>query len=118
MHGLDRNVDLSFLIGKEITQLSLGLYEFQIRFSGEIMLSIHGSVLYECDGVVETIHADKIKEAASLVGIVGKIVSKLDVVGEGDLILRFGEVESLVVCDSNRDFESYVLWHNGNFIAV
>src|SRR5207237_8419413 len=48
MYGLPSNTDLSFLVGRQLAQLCLGQYQAQLRFDGDVTISLEGE--FSLDG--------------------------------------------------------------------
>lgn len=118
MHGLDKTTDLGFLLNKELEQLCLGPHECQLKFGAEVSISIQCDLKLDHDGEVFAITSERIEETSNLACLVGKKVSKFEIQDGGRLALSFTSHDKLTLFDSNRNFESYVIWNKGDFIAI
>ena len=54
MYGLKKDIDLSFLNGRERIQIAIGLFHVSFRFDEEVAISVEGEFLY-FDGNAEWI---------------------------------------------------------------
>jgi hypothetical protein len=46
MFGLKKDIDLSFLNGREVEQVSVGLYQVQFGFDEDVRISVEGEFRY------------------------------------------------------------------------
>lgn len=46
MYGLKSDIDLSFLNGRELIQVAIGLYQIQFGFDGDVRISVEGEFSY------------------------------------------------------------------------
>jgi hypothetical protein len=108
MMGLSKDMDLSFLGGRELIQVGFGLHQTILRFDADTSISI------ECDYEVGDQHNDQL----GLISLLGNTVAKVSNPGDGSLIIEFMSGPTLVIRDSNRDFESYQVESPGKYIVV
>ena len=115
MYGLDKNVKLDFLAGKELAQVSVGAYQVILRFAGDIEISIEGlSDLADGNGTTTHIHANSPQETARLLVLLKETVGKATNRGDGSVLLTFSNGYSLLITDSNKNFESYQISRPSN----
>jgi len=118
MFGLSENNDLSFLTGKEVIQVCVGVYQTILAFDGDTSISL------ECDFQLTRAPGTKDKEDAcssSPQGILTLLGSKItDVTNEGGgtLTLQFSDGSTFRILDSNREYESYQIAHPAGIIVV
>jgi hypothetical protein len=46
MYGLKKEMDLSFLNGRELIQIAVGLYHISFRFDEDVAISVEGEFRY------------------------------------------------------------------------
>ena len=109
MNGLPKNKDLTFLLGKELIQVCVGLHQKIIRFDGET------SITLECEYKVLNVEVDEgevstsCSGTAKLLKILGSRITGVTNEGSGELSIAFSNGSVLVVYDSNSEYESYQL---------
>ena len=54
MYGLKKEIDLSFLTGRELTQVAIGLYQARFGFDEDVAVSVEAEFHYH-DGLDEWI---------------------------------------------------------------
>jgi hypothetical protein len=54
MYGLSEDIDLTFLNGREVIQVAIGVYQNQFDFDEDVMIFVHRQFYY-FDGQVEWI---------------------------------------------------------------
>jgi hypothetical protein len=54
MHGLKKGIDLSFLAGRELNRLAIGVYQVQFGFDEDVRISVESEFRY-FDGPAEWI---------------------------------------------------------------
>jgi len=119
MYGLDKNVKLDFLVGNELTQVSVGAYQVILRLAGDIEISIEGRCdLTDDDGTTTQIHAKSPQDTARLSVLVKSTVSNVTNRGDGSVQLAFSNGYSLLITDSNKNFESYQISRPSNDAIV
>ncbi len=73
MYGLDESVDLSFMVGKELDQVCVGLYQVILNFSDRLTILIESNCeLQTTDGANVDITYDKPNSTTTLVRLLGK----------------------------------------------
>jgi hypothetical protein len=118
MYGLKESVDLSFLINAEITQVALGKHDIQIAFGEQSNITAQCQILFEQSAGTTKIDGKNGRSAGSLSGLLGDVVENIQISNRDELILRLKSGNILRLFDSSRHYESFVVWHNGDFIAV
>ena len=107
MYGLPKDSDLSFLLGKELIQICLGLHERMLHFYEDITITL------ECEVKVSNLKDDGGEACASCPGdaellkILGSRITGVTNKGGGELALTFSNGSILMMFDSNSDYESY-----------
>ena len=109
MYGLEKSLNLQFLIGRELLQLCIGLCQVIMRFSEDTSISIecdlrftgkNGEIIYLLD------IPESSKYLFCLLGMEIVDVMKKDA---GDLTLVFSNGFELTLIDSNESTESYTI---------
>ncbi len=120
MHGLKKEIDLRFLIGRELIQVVIGLYQASFRFDKDIAISVEGEFIY-FDGQAEWTwrsDADAAQIAARTVSLLGATIQSFDGQENGTLSLVFSNGQRLTVLDSSKEYESYDITRPGQTIVV
>jgi hypothetical protein len=118
MHRLNKDVDVSFLLNREVIQLCIGLYQAILRFDGGVEISL------ECEfRLVPDPGLAAKKDAAqsrylNLASLLGCRVSQIENPGNGSIWMFFSDRSTLEIVDSNRDRESFQITHESRVIVV
>jgi hypothetical protein len=118
MYGVKPDLDLGFLISQELSQLALGRYEYQLRFSGESNISIQCEVLFYRSGGSKQIAIGDLAAISGLHVLLGRKVTEARVIDRNEVCLGFDGEYKLTIIDSNDHYESFVIWNKGDFVAV
>jgi hypothetical protein len=110
MYGLSPDIDLSFLAGRQLEQLCLGQYQVQLRFDGDVEISIEGEFTF--DGTRR-----EVGEGHVLHVLLGLKIDAVRHEGDGDVALSLGQ-HALTIHDSKEHYESYQLYAPGRNIIV
>jgi len=117
MYGLDKTVDLAFLVGKQLTQVCIGLYQLILNFEDGISISVEG--VFEYDGTTGSAGDGGPHHAAcSLLDAIGKEPEEVQVIDGGTLVLKFRNGGDLRLVDSNEATESYQIVGPNSDIVV
>ena len=118
MYGLKATTSLSFLVDRKMEQLRIGLYEIQLRFDGDVSISVQSEMIFENNKELTNIKSDEPAQTITLWPLLGDSVLRYAIIEPGSLVLNFRNHRNLTICDTNTTFESYVIWEKGNSIAV
>ena len=106
MYGLDKATDLTFLIGKSLTQICIGLFQLILNMDNGLSISVEGAFEYIVPG--RAIQSGELPGSACfLVELLGKKIIGVDIASGGTLVLMFENGSHLRFLDSNPDAESY-----------
>lgn len=111
MYGLSSEIDLGFLVGREVLQVVVGAFQVIVHFDSDVSLSIEG----DCQ-VSGSTFGSGIDAGRQLLGLIGKSVTAASAINERHLELKF-EDEVLRVLDDERG-ESFTITSPGNTIVV
>ncbi len=128
MYGLPENIDLSFIVGRELNGLSVEIANIQFDFDGPVLspgvqsllsLSVQSRIEHNLNGVVNEWDADENNppSAASLSGLVGQPVSAVQGDTDGTLTLTFTRGDDVTVFD-NEGYEGYQICYEDQRIYV
>lgn len=120
MYGLSSDIDLSFLNGRELGQVAIGLYQVQFGFDEDVRISVEGQFRYfDGTGEVEwTPSPEAAATAATTVALLGSAIQTFEAHPNGTLILHFSNSHRLTIFDNSRDYESYDITRPGQTIIV
>lgn len=120
MYGLKKEIDLSFLNGRELMQIALGGRHFSFRFDEDVAISVKGEFSY-FDGQAEWAW-NREQNAAQIanrtVSLVGATIQNFVGHEDGTLILTFSNGQGLSIPDSSEEYESYLITRPGQTIVV
>jgi hypothetical protein len=120
MYGLKKDIDLSFLTGRELIQLGVGLYQTVFKFDKDVAISVEGEFRY-FDGQDEWIWRPSPGAhllAARTADLLGTAIESFESNADGTLVLTFSNSRRLTIVDSSREYESYDITGGGQTIVV
>jgi uncharacterized protein DUF6188 len=119
MYGLDPKTDLSFLLGREVQQVAIGIHQVQIRFDQKVCIAIESRFQYS-DRLGQTFecHADHPVDATRLVELLGTALTDFRPEPSGTLALKFGTAGTLILFDDSKEYESYQISTPDRYIVV
>jgi|ERR1700722_484303 len=120
MYGLKKEIDLSFLTGRELGQVAIGLYHVRFGFDKDVAISIEGEFRY-FDGLDEWIwrpEPDASQVAARTLALLGATITNFERNENGTLALAFSNGHRLTMLDSSKEYESYDITRPGQTIIV
>lgn len=110
MHGIDKKISYDFLIGKEVLQLCLGLYQLIFNFSDQLVISTECSLsLKLLDGTLIEVSSGNPESAGKLTCLLGRTIENVNTEIDGVLSLLFSGGLQLSIIDSNEDVESFTI---------
>lgn len=118
MRGLSKDTDLSFIQDKQLIQLALGQYEFQLVFEDHVRISIQSIVRLEKRDSYSEINPDNPQETKDLALLLGKRVSSVKIGDDGEITLYFEGECNVTIFDTNANIDSYLIWNESDYIAV
>ena len=120
MYGLSKDIDLSFLKGREVIQVAIGVYQVQFGFDEDVIIYVHSQFGY-FDGHDEwTWEPERGAEqiAARTVSLLGATIQNFEGHEDGTLILTFPNGQRLTILDNSKQYESYDITRPGQTIVV
>src|ERR1043166_8873542 len=120
MYGLKKEIDLSFLAGRELTQVAIGVYQVQFGFDEDVTISVESEFRY-FDGKAEWIWRSEpgsASIAARAVALLGASITGLESNENGTLAINFSNGHSLSILDSSSEYQSYDITRPGQTIIV
>lgn len=120
MYGLKKETDLSFLTGRELIQLAIGVYQVQFGFDEDVRISVESEFRY-FDGQAEWIwrpEPGSSSIAARVVALLGATIESFGSNIDGTLTLAFSNQHRLTILDSSKEYESYDITRPGHTIIV
>ena len=120
MYGLKREIDLSFLNGRELIQVAIGLCHISFRFDEDVAISVEGGFNY-FDGQAEWIwklEPGSPQIASRTVALLGATIESFVGHEDGTLRLDFSNGHRLTVLDNSKEYESYDITRPGHTIVV
>ena len=120
MYGLRKEIDLSFLTGRELIQVAIGSFQVQFHFDEDVAVSVEAEFCY-FDGQDEWIWRQEPSSpqiAARTVAMLGASITSFETNENGTLALTFSNGHRLTILDSFKEYESYDITRPGQTIIV
>jgi Family of unknown function (DUF6188) len=119
MYGLPKDIDLSFLLGKDLEQVAIGRYCVNLNFYDDTWISIQSCFIHQSSGVEHEWIQELPPSAASSVLSLLK-ASIVDAKGEtdGTLTCTFSNGDLLTVYDDDPHYECYQIRHKTHLYIV
>jgi hypothetical protein len=119
VYGLHHDVDLSFLMRREVLQVCIGMFQVQIHFDQNVSISVEARLQYT-DRAGKTFEwlPNKPSQAATTVDLLGLVISDLRPEPNGTLTLIFSDIAKLIIFDDHKRHESYQIVKPGTTIVV
>ena len=106
LYPLGDDVDLSFLEGRELIQVSIGIYQVIFGFAGELTITVEVCFVIEEPKGQTTWKPEAINEASRTVCLLGRTTKEVRRSGSA-LELQFGDGYSLTIRPVESRYESY-----------
>lgn len=113
MYGLPLDLDLRFLEGGEVTNVSVGLYDVQLFIRDGVSLTFFDQC--ELDGIRFKAGPEI---GVRLIRLLGKRIATARNVDGRHLQLQFDDDSVLIVRDDNKSYESYTITGPAGLIVV
>jgi hypothetical protein len=120
MYGLRKDIDLSFLVGRELEQVAIGVYQIIFGFDEDVRISVESQFRY-FDGQQESAWKPEpgaAQIASQTVSLLGAVVQTFKADENGTLSLLFSNGQRLTILDSSKEYESYDITRPGMTIVV
>jgi hypothetical protein len=120
MYGLNKGIDLSFLNGREVIQVAIGIYQIIFGFDEDVRISVESQFTY-FDGSDEWVWKPEpgaAQIAARTVSLLGATIESFEGQANGTLTLTFSNGQRLTILDSSKEYESYDITRPGQTIVV
>ena len=124
MYRISLVEDWSFFVGKQLTQLCIGLYDVQLRFGDAVTISIHGddppakSFCHKTASAQSSPVGKMPEMATSLVSLLGACVANVSVENSTTLAICFSNREELRIYDCSDSYESFTVDGPNGLIVV
>jgi len=113
-----KNVNLYFLIGESIIQISFGKYLTQFYFGENINISSGDEIVVSYMNKNLTIYPDKEIVDIPIKQLIGKIINKVEVEEDKNLILFLNDGIKLSFMSTDESCESYSINYERGTIIV
>jgi hypothetical protein len=120
MYGVPDNLDLGFLIGGELEQICIGLYQIQLHFSpvGTISTMGYWEVRNRDSQLIDQQVGENTAERVpfELHRLLGQTVVSVEITAPTSLTVRFSDGFSFQLFDDSANYESFTI-HPGDIIV-
>jgi hypothetical protein len=120
MYGFKKEIDLSFLAGRELIQVTIGSFQVQFRFDEDVAVSVEAEFRY-FDGQQEWIWRREPSSppiAGRAAAMLGARITSFESSENGTLALTFSNGHRLTIVDAFKEYESYDITRPGHTIIV
>ncbi len=120
MYGLNKDIDLSFLDGRQVEQVAIGIYQIIFGFDEDVRISAYSEFNY-FDGREEWVWKPEpgaVQIAARTLSLLGATIENFEGRENGTLLLVFSNGQRLILLDSSKEYESYDITRPGETIVV
>lgn len=120
MYKILQSTDWSFLMGREVEQIAIGLYQVQVHLSDDISISIGNDFVHEQNDALRPGTTSFHLKAASLANLLGHRVESIKAKAEESLALGFDDGQKLVILvgPDGEPYESFTVSRPGETIVV
>jgi len=118
MSTLLQTEDLSFLHGKQVDQVCIGLYQLQIRLSENVCISLEGNFHHKGHGSSSANMMEISTKGSTLLSLLGKTVERVMAGAGNALTLQFSDNEVLTIFIRGASYESLMITAPGKNIVA
>jgi hypothetical protein len=118
VYGLPKDVNLRFLVGKELIQVAVGLYDIILNFDGQLSISVQTTLYHGKEGEPLVAYEVGPSSAGILMPLLGNSIKRFIANQDGTLSMIFSNGECVEIRDDNTHYECYQIEHEGNLIVV
>lgn len=118
MHGLPRQIDLDFFLGRSIIQVCVGENDLVLNFDNNLIVSISSRVGFTGSDSDWHEYIDFRLAAPGLFAFLNKAVGSWEGSEDGTLKLRFEGDSLLAIYDDSSQFSSYIIKFGSQVIVV
>ncbi len=112
MHNIDKNTNFNCLLGEELIQLCIGQYQVQLKFHINTTISTECKLhLIRPDNSLIEIYSDNANSTKNLVCLLGEKITEIKTNYQDELSLMFSNHHKLIIFGTNKNFESFEIWH-------
>jgi Family of unknown function (DUF6188) len=120
LYGLSKDIDLSFLVGRQVEQVAISAYQVQFRFDEDVTISVESHFRY-FDGQQEWIWKPEpgaAHAAGRTASLLTATIERFEVQENSALFLVFSNGHRLSIFDSSKEYQSYDITRPGQTIIV
>lgn len=109
MYGLPKNIDLSFLVGRELLQVCIGSNDLILHFDDRVSILITSNCHWKSISGVG-VEIDSYAESANMIcRPLGSKILNATSDESGTLSMKFSNGDAFMLFDDSQQFESYVI---------
>lgn len=119
MHGLSKDIDLTFMVGACLDQVCIGHAVVILNFSSQLSITIESEfILSTVDGREISISPEHVATQKQLVDLLDQCIDSAENLGNGYVVLALSGGAKLHLTDNNKSYEPYTIDSPNNMIVV
>lgn len=118
MYGLDKTINLNFLVQKRLDQVCIGLSNVILKFSDDVSISLESSIEITSGDSLISIAVGAAELVGALTNLLGQSVESVVNEGNGNISLSFSSGVVIRILDDRESYESYEILGPGIHIVV
>jgi hypothetical protein len=107
MYQIPKDVDWSFLCGKELIQVCYGRYQTQLHFYGDVSVSIEANVEHSDGSQVLGKSLEREQCVTSLINLLGASIKRVELEGDDALALHFSNDNVLRLLVDDAPYQAF-----------
>lgn len=118
MYPLEKNIDLSFLIGRTLRQVCVESHQVLLNFDQDLTITVEEDCLLSIGADLKAISANNPMESKELALLLDQKIEQAKPVDEANLLLEFSGARHLTLLGASDKYECYSIIDWENHIAV
>ncbi|MEO5889699.1 MAG: hypothetical protein ABIQ31_05565 [Ferruginibacter sp.] len=118
MYGLPNNIDLNFLIQRQLLQICFGENEMIMNFDDNLSITLTSKCAFSFDGDNLQIIENYSTSASLICNLIGHFINEIKASENGTLAMNFSGNNIFILYDDDKFYESYWIKSKTSIIVV